>query len=62
MEVNGQLHASIALLPGKSDPGTHWIGGWVGPRVGLEVVEKGKNLTTAGIRNLDRSARSPSLY
>jgi hypothetical protein len=23
-------------------PGTHWIGGWVGPRAGLEAVVKKK--------------------
>jgi hypothetical protein len=23
-------------------PGTHWIGGWVGPRAGLENLEKRK--------------------
>jgi hypothetical protein len=35
--VSGQLHAPAALLPGKT-PGTHWIGGWVGPRAGLDAV------------------------
>jgi hypothetical protein len=30
MEVSGH-HAPAALLPGKEPPGTHWIGGWVGP-------------------------------
>jgi hypothetical protein len=24
----------------KRAPGTHWIGGWVGPRDGMKVVEK----------------------
>jgi len=24
-------------------PSTHWIGDWVGPRAGLDVVAKGKN-------------------
>jgi hypothetical protein len=37
MEVSGQLHASAALPPGKAT-GTHWIGGWVGPRAGLDAV------------------------
>jgi hypothetical protein len=23
-----------------NSPGTHWIGGWVGPRTGLDVVER----------------------
>jgi hypothetical protein len=25
-------------------PDTHWIGGWVGPRVGLDTVAKGRNI------------------
>jgi len=32
MEVSGQLHAPA--------PGTHWIGGCVGPRAGLDGVVK----------------------
>ena len=35
MRVSGQLHAPAALPPGKR-PGTHCIGGWVGPRAGLD--------------------------
>jgi len=35
--VCGQLHA-----PGKEPPGTHWIGGWVGPRAGLDAAVKRK--------------------
>jgi hypothetical protein len=38
-EVSGQLHAPAALPPGKS-PGTHFIGGWVDPRAGLDDMEK----------------------
>jgi len=37
MEVSGQLHAPAALSPGESTHGTHWIGGWVGPRSGLDA-------------------------
>jgi hypothetical protein len=40
MEVSGQLHAQAALCPGKRAPSTHWIGGWVGPRTGLDTVVK----------------------
>jgi hypothetical protein len=25
---------------GERVPGTHWIGGWVGPRAGLDEMEK----------------------
>jgi hypothetical protein len=42
MEVSGQLHAPAALFPRKKVPGTHWIGGWVGPRTGLYEVVKRK--------------------
>jgi hypothetical protein len=48
MEVSGQLHAPAALPPGKS-PGTHFIGGWVEPREGLENMEKWKFLTLPGL-------------
>jgi hypothetical protein len=37
MEVNGQLHT-----PEKQAHGTHWIRDWVGPRAGLDAVEKRK--------------------
>jgi hypothetical protein len=40
MEVSGQLHAPAVLPPGEGAPGTHWIGGWVDPRAGLDAVEK----------------------
>jgi hypothetical protein len=29
-----------ASCPGYFTPGTHWIGGWVGPRAGLYAAEK----------------------
>jgi hypothetical protein len=44
MEVSGQIHALAALPPGKRGPDTHWTGGWVGPRAGLDNVEKMKTL------------------
>jgi hypothetical protein len=40
----GELHALAVLPPGKSPPGTHQTGGWVGPRAGLDAVEKSKLL------------------
>jgi hypothetical protein len=30
-------------------PGTHWLGGWVDPRAGLEDLEKRKFLTLPGL-------------
>jgi hypothetical protein len=42
MKVSGQLHAPAALPPRERASGTHWIGGWVGPRAVLDAVVKGK--------------------
>jgi len=42
MEMSGQLHAPAALPAGERALGILWIGGWVGPRVGLGTVEKRK--------------------
>jgi hypothetical protein len=40
MEVNGQLHAAAALPPRERARGTHFVGGWVGPRAGMEAGEE----------------------
>jgi len=31
------------FIPGETDPGTHWRGGWVGLRDGLDAVAKRKD-------------------
>jgi hypothetical protein len=58
-----------AWSPGRFTPGeraycTHWIRSWVGPRAGLDDVEKRKFLTPPGLElwPLDRPACSQSLY
>jgi hypothetical protein len=58
-----------ASRPGRFTPeerayGTHWIGGWVGPRASLDDVKKRKFLTLPGLelRPLDRPPRSQSLH
>jgi hypothetical protein len=45
--VGGELSAARPgrFTPGERAPGTHWKGGWVGPRAGLDDVEKRKFLT-----------------
>jgi hypothetical protein len=45
-------------------PSTHWIGGWVDPRAGLDDAEKRKFLTVSGfkLRPLSRPACNQSLY
>jgi hypothetical protein len=48
--VSGQFHAPA---------GTHWIGGWVDPRAGLDDMEKWKFFTLPGLElrtHLDRGS------
>jgi hypothetical protein len=59
--VGGEWSASF---PGCFILGTHWIGGWVGPRTDLDEVERRKLLPLPGLelRPLHRPACSQSLY
>jgi hypothetical protein len=63
--VAGEWSASRLdrLTLGKTAPGTHWIGGWVCPRTGLDDVERRKILTLPGFefRPLCCPGRSQSL-
>jgi hypothetical protein len=38
------------FTPGERAHGTHWIGGWVDLRVGLDDMEKRKLLTLPGLK------------
>jgi hypothetical protein len=54
-----------ALPPGRGPPGTHWTGGWVDPRAGLDNEARGKILSPLrGIepRSPGRPVRSQTLY
>jgi hypothetical protein len=44
MGMNGQHQASASLYPQEKDAGTHWIGGCVGLRAGLDAEARGKIL------------------
>lgn len=57
MKVSGYLHASVTLSGGK-DTGTYWVGGWVGPRAILDILEKDSRAIT-GIRTPDHPAHDP---
>jgi hypothetical protein len=41
------------FTPRERDPVTHWIGGWVGPRSGLDMVSKRKIPSPRGESNPD---------
>jgi hypothetical protein len=42
------------FTPGERTPGTHWTGGWVGPRAGLDTGDRGKILFPCRGSNPDR--------
>jgi hypothetical protein len=39
----------FSFTPGERAPSTHWTGGWVNLRAGLDDVEKRKFLTLLGL-------------
>jgi hypothetical protein len=43
------------FTPTERAPDTHWVGGWVGPRAGLDIFP-----TPAEIRTLEHPAGSPA--
>jgi hypothetical protein len=50
--MSGQLQTPAALSPiGERALGTNWIGSQVGPRTGLENVEKRKFLPLQGLEH-----------
>jgi hypothetical protein len=40
------------FVPGERATSTHWMGGWVGPRGGLDDLEERKFLTLPGLELL----------
>jgi hypothetical protein len=48
------------FTPGEITPGTHWIGGCVGHRAGLDAVER--KILACRESNTGHPARGPSLY
>ena len=52
------VNATLQPLYPWERPGIHCIGGWVGPKTGLDGAE---NLAPTRIRSSDRPARSESM-
>jgi hypothetical protein len=49
--VGGEWSASLPVrfTPLGKGPDTHWVGGWVTPRAGLDDVEKRKFFILSGL-------------
>jgi hypothetical protein len=62
MKVSGELQSPAALPLMERAAGTHLIGGWMGPRVGLDAVSNIRITNPRRDSNTDRPARSQSLY
>jgi hypothetical protein len=65
MGASCQRYAPAALYPGEMIPGTHWTGGWVGPRAGLDTEFRWKIVLPLPViepRSPGRPVRSQTLY
>jgi hypothetical protein len=60
--VSGQRHAPAVLYPWERTPGTHWIGGCMGVRAGLDTEARGKILCLCRESNPGRPFYSQTLY
>jgi hypothetical protein len=49
MKLSGQLNAPTALPLEETAPGSHSMGGWSIPRVGLDALEKRKLWHLSGV-------------
>jgi hypothetical protein len=50
------------FTPRARAPGSHWVGGWMGLRAGLDTVVKIKIPRPCRDSNPEHPARSPALY
>jgi hypothetical protein len=51
----GSVTPQPRFPPWERTPGTHWTGGWVGPRAGLDTEVRGKILCLCRGSNLNRA-------
>jgi hypothetical protein len=56
----GQLHAPVGLPPGRG-PDTHWVGGSVGLRSGLDEVAKRKKMASLRLPGTELRSSNPYL-
>jgi hypothetical protein len=62
MGVSGQRHAPAAIYSREWTLSTHWIGGWVGLRAGLDTEARGKILCLCLESNPGHAVCSQTLY
>jgi hypothetical protein len=60
--MSGQRHALATIYSGERTASTHWIGGWVGLRAGLNTEAREKNpLSLPGIETRSFSLQSDTI-
>jgi hypothetical protein len=58
MGLSGQRDAPAVLSPRERIPGTHWTGGWVGLRAGMDTEARGKGILQIYIKFLTEENKS----
>jgi hypothetical protein len=61
MKLSGQLHAPGCFNPREKACSTHWIGGWVVSRAGLDMVVKRKIRSPCQDLNPESSPQSTAI-
>jgi hypothetical protein len=56
--VSSQIHTPTGFSPRETTPGTHWLGGWLDLRAGLDTEARGKILCLCQGLNPGRSVCS----
>ena len=52
LAIDGDLVVKFDARPQEREPGTHCIGGFMGPRAGLDGVQNGRNVLTLPVIEL----------
>jgi hypothetical protein len=61
MGVSGQRNTPATFYPMEGNPGKHCVGGWVGPRAGLDAEARSKTFCPCRRSNPSHPVRSQTL-
>jgi hypothetical protein len=57
LDIGTYWRRVVSVMPRTLSPDTQWVGGWMGPRIGLNNVQ-GRKITPTETRNLTSAPSS----